>query len=162
MVSDELDDVDRGILYLLQQNARTNTTTDVGEKVGVSSSTVGNRINKLEELGVITGYYPSIDYEKTGLGHHYLVSATVPLEDQDAIVDEVMGVTGVVTIHELLMNDENLLLELVARDREEVQQALNDLNSIGVDVERTAILKQTRTQPYNHFGKEFTTEGDAG
>ena len=47
MASDELDNVDKGILYLLQQNARTNTTTTLGERVGVSSNTVGNRITKL-------------------------------------------------------------------------------------------------------------------
>lgn len=162
MVSDELDDVDKGILYLLQRNARRNTTTEIGEQTGVSSSTVGNRINRLEERGVIKGYYPELDYEKTGLGHHHLVGATVPLEEQDAIVDEVMEVTGVVTVHELLTNEENLLIELVARDQEEVKQALIDLNSIGVEVGRTEIMKETQTQPYNHFGMEFTSEADTG
>lgn len=46
--------MDTGILYLLQENARTNTTKRIGEPVGVSSSAVGNRIQKLEERGVIT------------------------------------------------------------------------------------------------------------
>jgi len=30
MPSDELDNVDKGILYLLQQNARANTTSEIG------------------------------------------------------------------------------------------------------------------------------------
>lgn len=162
MVSDELDNVDKGILYLLQQNARTNTIADIGESVNVSSSTVGNRINKLEERSVITGYYPTIDYEKTGLGHHFLLDTTVPLEEQEAIVDEVMDVTGVVTVHEMLTNDRNVLIELVGRSRAEVEQALTTLNSIGVDIRRTTLMKQTRTQPYNHFGKQFTSEEDTG
>lgn len=162
MVSDELDNVDKGVLYLLQQNARRHTTAEIGEKVGVSSSTVGNRINKLEERGVIKGYCPKLDYEKTGLSQHLLVGATVPLPEQDAIVDEVMDVIGVVTVHELLTNEENVLIELIARDREEVEQALIDLNATGVEVGRTEILKGTRDQPYNHFGKEFTSEEDTG
>ncbi|WP_252699660.1 Lrp/AsnC family transcriptional regulator [Natronosalvus vescus] len=162
MVSDELDNVDKGILYLLQQNARTSTTADISESIGVSSSTVGNRINKLEERGVITGYYPTINYEKTGLNHHFLLDATVPLEVQGEIVDEVMHVSGVVTVHEMLTNDRNVLIELVGRNREEVKQALIELNSIGVDIGRTTLMKQTRTQPYNHFGKKYTSEDDTG
>lgn len=37
-----VDNVDMGILHLLQQDARSNTTSMIGEEVGVSSSTVGN------------------------------------------------------------------------------------------------------------------------
>lgn len=77
-----LDDVDKGIVYLLQENARTNTTESIGETVGVSSSTVGNRSTNLEERGVITGYHPTVDYDKAGLDHHMVAIGTVPLEDQ--------------------------------------------------------------------------------
>ncbi|WP_312908269.1 Lrp/AsnC family transcriptional regulator [Natronosalvus caseinilyticus] len=53
LASEELDSVDKGILYLLQEDARNNTTNAIGEQVGVSSSTVANRITKLEENGEI-------------------------------------------------------------------------------------------------------------
>lgn len=162
MASDELDDVDQGILYLLQENARSHTTEQIGEKVGVSSSTVGNRINKLEERGVITGYDPTVDYEKTGLGHHLLVFATAPFEEQEAIGDEIMDVTGVVGLRELLSTNENLTIELVGRNKQDVEQAVTKLNAIGVDVEGMEMMRRERTRPYNHFGKEFTSEVNAG
>lgn len=162
MPSDELDNVDKGILYLLQQNARRNTTGEIGEKVGVSSSTVGNRLNKLEEQGVIKGYYPAVDYQKTGLSHHLLLGAIVPLEEQSAMVDKIMNVSGVVSVRELLTNSVNLSIELVGRDREDIEQSLNELNALGVDIERTEIMKRERSQPYDHFGKEFTSEGETG
>lgn len=162
MNSDELDNVDRGVLYLLQQNARDSTTTSIGDKVGVSSSTVGNRIQKLEENGVIRGYHPLVDYERTGLGYHLLVTATVSLDDQDEIEDDIMGVIGVVSVRTILSNRENLSIELVGPDRGDIEESMNELHALGIEIERTGIMKTKRRQPYDHFGKEHTSEGDPG
>lgn len=162
MVSSELDNVDKGILYLLQENARTNTTTDIGEKVGVSSSTVSNRIKKLEDQGIVTGYHPTVDYEETGMDHHLLIIGTVPFEEREAVADEIMDVSGVVCLRELLLDTANLTIELVGRAQEDMEQAIAELNSIGVDIERMAMLNRERTQPYNHFGKQYVNEEDTG
>lgn len=162
MAPDEIDDVDQGILYLLQQNARTNTTAEIGEKVGVSSSTVANRINRLEERGVIAGYHPILQYSETGMGHHLLVTATVPLPERESLVDDIMDVSGVVSVRELLTNDENLSLEVVGRSQEDIETTLKDLDEVGVHIERMEMLKQQRAQPYNHFGQKFTNEEDTG
>lgn len=62
-----LDDTDKAILYLLQHDARGITTTEMGDRVGVSASTVRNRIENLEERNVLRGYHPVVDYDKAGL-----------------------------------------------------------------------------------------------
>ncbi|MDS0281444.1 Lrp/AsnC family transcriptional regulator [Haloarcula onubensis] len=150
-----LDPVDKGIIYLLQENARSNTTTSIGESVGVSSSTVANRIQKLESQGVITGYHPTVDYEKAGLEHHFVVVGTVPFDEQAAIVDDIMSVAGVVSVRELLSNRGNVSIELVEHTREKLEESLRELDRLGVDIERFEILKRERTRPYNHFGQKF-------
>jgi DNA-binding Lrp family transcriptional regulator len=155
----DLDPTDLGILYLLQKDARNNTTEGIGERVGVSSTTVGNRIKKLEERGVILGYHPIIRYSETGLGHHLLVTATVPLRDRDEMLDDIMEVSGVISIRELLTNNENLSLEVVGRTSEDIEETLEALDSLGVDIERMEMMKQERVNPYNHFGKEFAKGG---
>lgn len=63
MSIDELDELDRGILHCLQEDARNNSAADIAEKVGVTANTVRNRIQRLEEEGVIQKYTPIIDYE---------------------------------------------------------------------------------------------------
>ncbi|WP_226003932.1 Lrp/AsnC family transcriptional regulator [Natrinema salinisoli] len=162
MVGKEIDNVDKGILYLLQQDARGNTVTEIGERVGVSSSTVANRINRLEERDVILGYHPIVKYREAGLGHHLLVSATVPLTEREELLDDIMEISGVVSIRELLTNKENLSLELVAHTQEELEESLEDLDRLGVHIERMEIMKQERANPYNHFGKEFADEKTDG
>lgn len=51
----KIDDTDRQLLGLLRDNARTPLAT-LAQKVRVSRGTVQNRLRKLEESGVITGY----------------------------------------------------------------------------------------------------------
>lgn len=148
----------QGHPVLLQENARSYTTDAIGEQVGVSSSTVANRIKKLEERGVITGYHPTIDYDKTALGHHLLVVGTAPFEEREALADEIMEVTGVVGLRELLSNNENVTIELLGRNKRDVEQALVELNALGVHVEGMEMMMRDRTRPYNHFGEQFTSE----
>ena len=162
MALDEIDNTDKGILFLLQQDARKRTVADIGEQVGVSSSTVTNRIDQLEEKGIIKGYHTIVDYTKAGLGHHLLVSATVPISEKEELIDELMELSGVVSVRELLTNEQNLSLELVGRTQEDIEESLEEMDSLGVRVERMEIMKQERAQPYNHFGQEFADDDEVG
>lgn len=153
-----IDMTDQGILYLLQQNARQNTTAEIGDQLNVSSSTVGNRINHLESDGVITGYHPEIDYKKAGLEHHFLVIGTAPTDERSTVVDEVLDLTGVVNVREFLGEKQNLSIEIVGESRRRVEQILPQLGDLDVSVEEIRLLKQERHRPFNHFGKEVTNK----
>lgn len=80
-MASELDNVDRGILHLLQVDARNTTAKEIAEKTGVAASTVRNRIEQLEANGVITGYHPKIDYEAANLPLKVLFVITAPREN---------------------------------------------------------------------------------
>ena len=62
-----IDDIDRQILDILQQDARTSNA-EVARRVGMAPSAVFERIRKLEERGVITGYTARLDPRALGLG----------------------------------------------------------------------------------------------
>lgn len=55
-----LDDTDRKILQLLQHEARM-TNAAIGEAVGLTAPSVFERIRKLEQKGVITGYTVNVN-----------------------------------------------------------------------------------------------------
>jgi DNA-binding Lrp family transcriptional regulator len=65
LLSDKLDDVDRGIIEHLRMNART-TFVDIGKVLDVSDATVYNRVNRLIEMGVIKRF--TIDVDETAIG----------------------------------------------------------------------------------------------
>ena len=61
----ELDSIDLRIVDLLQHQGRL-TMTELGEKVGLSTSPCSQRVKRLERLGVITGYHAKVNPAMTG------------------------------------------------------------------------------------------------
>jgi len=62
-----IDEMDRRILSLLQQDARL-PNAEIARRVGMAPSATLERLRKLEEKGVIQGYECRLDPKKLGLG----------------------------------------------------------------------------------------------
>jgi Lrp/AsnC family leucine-responsive transcriptional regulator len=73
----ELDAIAWKILEELQQNAR-QSFAELGRRIGLSTPAVAERVHRLEEAGVITGYHASIDTAKVGVPVRVLVRLTIP------------------------------------------------------------------------------------
>lgn len=147
----KLDNVDRGILYELQRDARKTTAQDIADKVGVSPSTVRNRISHLEEVGVIEGYHPKINYEKANLPLQVLFVGTASPEDRAEMVDQLLNIRGVVEVRETLTGHRNLFIEVVADNTGDMVRVSDAIHELGLSVESSEILRQRRVQPFNHF-----------
>jgi len=150
----DLDAVDRGILHALQENAREATAAEMAEAVGVSASTVRNRIDRLESAGVIRGYHPDIDYERAGFQLHVFVLCRVPPAERSALAAELLELSGVVRVRELLTGTETLHVEAVATESAAVDDLLTDITDLGVEVVSSDIVRATHVQPFNHFGAD--------
>lgn len=61
-----IDDVDRQILTILQDNARTSNA-EIARQVRMAPSAILERLRKLEERGVIEGYVARVNPEALGL-----------------------------------------------------------------------------------------------
>lgn len=61
-----LDGINSKLLRLLQENARSSYS-ELGRAVGLSAPAVAERVRRLEEAGVITGYHAAINPAKIGL-----------------------------------------------------------------------------------------------
>jgi Lrp/AsnC family leucine-responsive transcriptional regulator len=62
-----IDEIDRKILRVLQENART-PNSEIAEKIGMAPSATYERVRKLERKGIIKGYEVRLDAEKLGAG----------------------------------------------------------------------------------------------
>ena len=61
-----IDAISWKLLELLQENAR-RSFSELGRMVGLSSPAVAERVRRLEEAGIITGYHAAIDPAKIGV-----------------------------------------------------------------------------------------------
>jgi len=76
----ELDETDLGILQLLAADAR-RPYSEIAEEVGVSPPTVSDRVDRLEELGVIERFTLDIDRSKLSNGVSVLVDVDLRPSD---------------------------------------------------------------------------------
>src|SRR4051794_31984440 len=60
-----IDPINRRLLEELQGNARL-TMAELGRRVGLSAPAVAERVQRLEEAGVITGYRAEVDPKAVG------------------------------------------------------------------------------------------------
>lgn len=155
-----LDDVDRGILHLLQLDARNTTAQEIGDKTGVSPSTVRNRIERLEADGVVTGYYPRIDYEAADFPLRVLFVVTAePTERSDA-VEDLLAIKGVVDVRETLTGKRNLYVDAVGTTTTDITRMTDAVHDLDLEIEHSDIIKQQRSQPFSHFHYEGELAGE--
>lgn len=98
-----LDALDRSIIDILRLDARTSSRS-IARQLGVSAGSVGQRIARLEENGVITGYTAIVDPAQLGRSLAFVVglqmnqgnAMEVALDELIAFpeVDEVLVLTG--------------------------------------------------------------------
>ena len=147
----DLDNIDRGILYMLQKDARNTTSRDIADKTGVSASTVRNRLDRLEGDGIIRGYHPEIDYEAANLPLRVMVIITAPPKQRSDIVNKLLDIQGVVDVREMITGNRNIQTEVVGRDTSDIARITDAIHDLGVEVESSEIMKRRRVQPFNHF-----------
>ena len=98
-----IDETDRKIIHVLQKNGRASLRK-ISEEVGVALGTVSNRVNRMENTGIITGYSGRLDPEKVGWSLNVVIGLRIEkgrlIEIQEKIsrdyrVCGVYDVTGV-------------------------------------------------------------------
>ncbi|MFC4356349.1 Lrp/AsnC family transcriptional regulator [Halobium salinum] len=157
MEPEALDSTDRAILHLLQQDARNYTNADIADDVGVSATTVRNRIRDMEESGIINGYAPNIDYDEAGFDLHVLYQCETPDETEDA-AEAVIEMDGVVHVRKMLTGRLDLLVEAVGTGVDDVERITRELEEMDVDIADSNIASQEFWQPFDHFGAEYVEE----
>ncbi|MGD9810659.1 MAG: Lrp/AsnC family transcriptional regulator [Sphingobium sp.] len=125
MSAASLDDIDRSILALLQQDGRMSNV-DLARAVGLTAPPCLRRVKALEERGIIRAYHA--DLNGPALGYSITVFAMVSLKSQaesdlKAFEDHVATLPEVRECH-MLNGEIDFILKVVARDLQSFQLIL--------------------------------------
>jgi DNA-binding Lrp family transcriptional regulator len=154
MKNGELDGVDRQILYELQQDARTTSSGDIADKLDISSSTVRNRIQKLERQGVIRGYHIDIDYEKAGYPLFTKIICTAPISDRGELANEARKVSGVTAVREIMTGQRNVYVNAIGESHDDLSRIGRELNELGLKIFDEQLIRDEYYCPYHGFLSE--------
>ena len=138
-----IDEIDRQILNILQQNARTSNA-EIARQVSMAPSAVLERIRKLETRGVIRGYEARIDPEALGL--HLLAFVFVRADDiGSALTGETLAqIPEVQEVHHIAGED-CYLVKVRVRDAKTLARLLREKFAGGGTVRstRTTVVLET-------------------
>ena len=158
-MSKRLDDVDKRILYYLVRDSRNTSAPQIAEEVNVSAGTIRNRIEQLEDAGVLRGYHAIVEYSRAEGRLTNLYICTSPVPDRDRLSKQVAEIPGVIGVRQLMKGRNNLHVTAVGNDMQELNRISNDLSSIGLEIEEENLLQSEQTLPYHKFGPDESREG---
>ncbi len=134
----KLDTLDERILSALQDDGRL-TMKALAEQIGMSSPAVIERVRRLEERGMLTGYRGLVDPTSVGRPLSVIISATVSQPKQEDFLsllrghdaaEEVVRVSGV----------RNFMIRAHFAGTAELEELMNTLGGLTEAVEAEIVL----------------------
>lgn len=121
-----MDKIDQRLVDLLQRNGRA-TQLELAKNVGLSQPAVAERIRKLEERGVITGYAALVDAPKLGVDITAFIGVAIGHPKYfDAFNRKVDGLAEVLECHRVAGED-SYLLKVKTRNPRSLDRLLVDV-----------------------------------
>src|SRR5688572_23976378 len=125
-----IDEIDWKILKELQINARL-TFAELGRRVGLTTPAVIERIRKLEDAGVITGYRVEIDTAKVGLPITAFIRMSITGVDYSHIIEVAGGSPEVLECHRGTGGD-SFIMKVAVSSVEHLQEVIDRLTPYGI------------------------------
>ncbi|MFD1646830.1 Lrp/AsnC family transcriptional regulator [Haloarchaeobius litoreus] len=147
-----LDEIDKRILYHLALEARDTSAPDIAEEVNVSAGTIRNRINQLEERGIIRGYHADIDYELAEGMLTNRFKCTSAAADRAKLAKQILQIPGVVNIREIMTGKADLEIKAVGSDTRDLTRIGDAILELGVEIEDQDIIKREHFRPFQPYG----------
>ena len=117
------------ILEELQNNARS-PLKELARKVGLSSPAVSDRIQKMEDAGIIKGYGARIDLERIGLPMSIYISAKIRFGQNEKFYELIHATPEISECHKLTGND-CLLIKANVRNTKHLEELNSKLSHYG-------------------------------
>ncbi|HVF89972.1 MAG TPA: Lrp/AsnC family transcriptional regulator [Blastocatellia bacterium] len=120
-----LDSIDYDLLELLQGNGRM-TQSEMGAAVGLSQPSIAERMKKLEQEGVIRGYYARVDGRKLGKDITAFIGVGIEHPKYNAgFARKIHALSDVLECHHVTGSD-SYLLKVITENTESLDRLISE------------------------------------
>ncbi|WP_029432460.1 Lrp/AsnC family transcriptional regulator [Blastococcus sp. URHD0036] len=135
-------DVDRALLAALARDGRASYT-ELAERVGLSVSAVHQRVRRLEQRGLITGYRACLDAGELGLGLTAFVAITpLDVDRAEEAPGKLAHLTAIEACHSVA-GAESYLLKVRVASTQALEDLLREIRSLANASTRTTVVLST-------------------
>jgi len=124
------DEIDRKILALLQDDARISYA-ELGRRIGLTTPAVIERVRKLEDGGIITGYRAGIDASKVGFPITAFIRMSITGVDYSHIIEVAQASREVLECHRGTGGD-SFIMKVAVSSVEHLQEVIDRLTPYGI------------------------------
>ena len=140
-----LDDANLRLLAELQQDARLSFA-ELGRRVGLSSPAVAERLARLEEIGVITGYRAEVDPRALGLTLGVVIRIRPAPRELRKVAELAQRTPEIVECHRITGED-CYFMKAHVRDVEHLEEVIDQFAIYG---QTTTSIVQSSPVPRRH------------
>jgi len=134
----ELDEVDRRILTTLHTDARISNSA-LADAAGIAASTCHGRVRRLQDLGVIRGFYTDIDPAAIGLPLQAMISVSLQSNARGKIgnfIQQIRRKPQVMDVY-FLAGADDFIIHVAARDTDDLRAFVVENLNADADVAGT-------------------------
>lgn len=130
--------MDRRILFALHADARISNSA-LADAVGVAASTCHGRVRRLQEIGVIRGFYTDIDPAAVGLGLQAMISVSLQSNARGKIRNFIANIRQRPQVMDVyfLAGGDDFILHVAARDTDDLRAFVVENLNADADVAGT-------------------------
>ncbi|HEX8248092.1 MAG TPA: Lrp/AsnC family transcriptional regulator [Pyrinomonadaceae bacterium] len=125
-----MDTIDWKILKEMQRNARVSYA-ELGRRVGLTTPAVIERVRKLEDAGIITGYRAEIDAAKVGLPITAFIRMSITGVDYSHIIEVAENAPEVLECHRGTGGD-SFIMKVAVSSVGHLQNLIDQLTPYGI------------------------------
>ncbi len=137
-------------------DARNTSAPMIAEDMNVSAGTVRNRIEQLEEAGVIRGYTAIVDFEQADGRLTSVFMCTVPADERERLALAARSIPGVVNVRVLMAGRRDLQVVAVGEETSDLREIARALSGLDIRIEDEELLQTELHTPYSRFLAEDT------
>src|ERR1700760_1614660 len=122
------DDAARAILQALQHYGRLSVT-EISKRVNLSGPAVSERIKKMEDDGIITGYTANIDHDKVGLtvNAFILLKSSLP---HSTVIKKLESVPEILECYNIT-GSHCIIMKVATANTKKLEKIINMLQQLG-------------------------------